>query len=218
MHLPALSGAAIFQRGPPSRMTSEKRSVFAALVCVLLVVSISTSCGDFFPSAKAIVSMTISPASGLVAPGATTQFTATGTLGNNQTQDVTGQVNWSSSSGGIATITQAGLATGVALGTTTITAKSSDVTATATLVVSNTTSITVTPATVNLSSGGTQQFVAKDQSGADITSQVAWTSSDTTVATVSSTGVATVVGSSLSTATITATLGSLTASATINVI
>jgi uncharacterized protein YjdB len=200
-------------------MRSEKRSVFAAFVCVLLVVSMSTSCGDFFPSSKAIVSMTISPTSGLVAPGATTQFTATGTLGNNTTQDVTGQVNWSSSSVGIATITQAGLATGVAVGTTTITAKSSDVTATATLLVSNATSVKVAPATATVIPGNTLQLVASDQSNNNISTSVTWSSSDTTQATVTTSGLVTVLTTATpsGSVTITATLGTLSGTCTITV-
>jgi uncharacterized protein YjdB len=192
-------------------MRSEKKSAVAALVCILLIVATSTSCGDFFPSPKAIVAITISPASGAVKPGATQQFTATGTLGNNQTQDVTGQVNWSSSNAAVATINQAGLASGIALGTATIQAKSSDVIATATLTVSNVTAITITVASTTIVTGGTTQATAVDQSSNDITNTVTWTSSDTSVATVSSTGV--ISGVSIGTANITASLGSITSGA-----
>ena len=192
-------------------MRSEKRSVLAALVCLLLIVATSTSCGDFFPSPKAVVAISISPTSGAVKPGATQQYTATGTLGNNQTQDVTGQVNWSSSNAAVANINQAGLATGVALGTVTIQAKANDVIATATLTVSNVTAITITVANTTIVTGGTTQATAVDQNNNDITSTVTWTSSNTSVATVSSTGV--VSGVSIGSANITASLGSITSSA-----
>lgn len=202
-------------------MRSETKSALAALVCVLLVVTVSTSCGDFFPSSSEIVAMTISPTSGLVAPGATTQFTVSGTLGNNQTEDVTGMVNWSSSNTSVATITQAGLATGVALGTTTITAAatSGGVKVTAPLLVSNTTSITVTPATATIVPGGTQQLTATDQTSKNISSSVTWTSSDTTQATVSNTGLVTVLSTATpsGSVTITATLGTLTGTCTVTV-
>jgi trimeric autotransporter adhesin len=201
-------------------MKSNPRSAFAALICVLMVTAVSTSCGDFFPSSSAIVSMTISPSSGLVAPSATTQFTVQGTLGNNQTQDVTSQVNWSSSNSSFATVNQAGLVTGVALGNVTITAKTSDLTVTAPVLVSNATSITVTPASATVTPGGTQQLVAKDNNGNVVTNYVAWSSSDTTQATVSSTGLVTVLSSSTGlggSVTITATIGSLSSSCTINI-
>lgn len=200
-------------------MKSHKKRVIAALSCILLGVAVSTSCGDFFPSSKAIVAMTISPTSGLVAPGATTQFTVTGTLGNNQTQDVTSMVNWSSSSGAVATVNQAGLVTGVALGNATITATSGDVTVTAPVLVSTTTSFTITPASATVVPGGTEQLTATDQAGKNITSSVTWTSSDTTQATVSSTGLVTVysAATSSSTVTITGTLGNLTSTSTITI-
>ncbi len=202
-------------------MRSETKRVVGALFCVVLVASVATSCGDFFPSGKAIVAMTISPTSGLVAPGATTQFTASGTLGNNQTEDVTGLVNWSSSNSAVATINQAGLATGVALGNATITAtaNSGGVTVSVPLLVSNSTSITVAPATATIAPGGTQQLTATDQTGTNITSSVAWTSSDTTQATVTSTGLVTVLSTATpsDTVTITGTLGSLTGTSTITI-
>lgn len=165
--------------------------------------------------------MTLSPTSGLVAPQGTVQFTVQGTLGNNQTQDVTSQVNWSTANSGIATVNQAGLVTGVALGNTTVTAKTSDLTVTAPLLVSNAQSITVTPSSANLAPGATQQLVAKDNNGNVITNFVAWTSSDTTQATVSSTGLVTALTSSTGlggSVTITATIGSLSASSTINIL
>jgi trimeric autotransporter adhesin len=189
-------------------MRSETKSFLAAFICVVFVTAMSTGCGDFFPSSKAVVAITISPTSGAVKPGATQQFTATGTLGNNQTQDVTGQVNWSSSNAAVATIDQTGLATGVAVGTATIQAKSSSATATATLTVSNVTSITVTIASGTIAAGGTTQATAKDQNNNDITSTVVWSSSNTSAATVSSSGL--VTGVSIGTANITATLGSIT--------
>jgi trimeric autotransporter adhesin len=83
------------------------------------------------------------------------------------------------------------------------------------------TSISVTPSTVTISKGQTQQLTATgnydDGSTKDLTGSVSWSSSDTTCATVSSTGLVTASASitNTCTATITATSGSLTASATI---
>lgn len=195
-------------------MRSRIKPVFAALGCILLVVSLSTSCGDFFPSSSAIVSITISPSNPSVAKSTgSEQFTAQGTFGNNTTGDVTGQVNWSSSNAAVATITQAGLATILAGGTSTITAKSSDASATTTLSVLDITTITISVVSggTTLAAGGTAQMKAVDQSGNDVTSSITWNTSDSSILSVSSTGLVTASSLTLGgNANVTATFGSIT--------
>jgi hypothetical protein len=199
-------------------MRSENKSVLAAVVALLLVVLMSTSCGDFFPSSHAIVAITISPTNvGVSQSTATEQFTAQGTYGNGNTGDVTGLVNWSSSSAAVATINQAGLATLVGQGTTTITAKSSDTSASTTLAVLNISSlsISITSGSTTLTAGGTAQLKAVDQNGNDVTNFVTWASSDTSIVSVTD---GTVTASSLTvggTSNITATFPSSTGSTTI---
>ena len=56
------------------------------------------------------------------------QFTATGSYSNGTTQNITAQVTWASSNTAVATISAVGLATGVAAGSTNITASLSGVT------------------------------------------------------------------------------------------
>jgi trimeric autotransporter adhesin len=182
----------------------------AAVAAAMLL----ASCGGFFPAADQIVSLALSPTGAYILQTGTQQFTATATFGNNTTGDVTSQVAWSSSATNIATINSSGLATAVALGTTTITAKSnnSSVTSTAMLTVSSktVTTITVSPAnpTLLLAGGQSQQFTASatfsDGTIGDVTSSCAWTSSNASVATISSSGLAqpvstgsTVIGASL---------------------
>jgi uncharacterized protein YjdB len=194
-------------------MRSKTRSALAIVVVALIIAAFSTSCGNsnFFPSQTAIISMTVSPASNVVPPGSTASFAATGTLGNNQTQDVTSQVTWTSSNDSIATVS-AGVVTGVALGEVTITASANHITITAPLVVSSMSSITVSPSSWSpTSAGATQQLTATGSDGTPVTNYVAWTSSDTTCAIVSSTGLVTFEGSATdSSCTITATIGSFT--------
>src|SRR5664280_2754560 len=114
------------------------------LAAGLLVTLMAASCGQFFPSSNTIVSITLSPTSAQIKPTATQQYTATGTFGNNTTGDVTSQVTWVSSATTIATISTAGLATAVALGTTNITAKSGSVISPASvLTVSNKTIVSI---------------------------------------------------------------------------
>src|SRR5512142_395808 len=119
-------------------MRFVSKSALFAVSCAVLVLALSTNCGNsnFFPSQHAIIALSISPPSGLVAPGSTANFTATGTLGDNSTQDVTSTVTWTSSSPAIATVS-AGSVKGVALGVTTITASANNVQASAALLVSN---------------------------------------------------------------------------------
>ena len=62
-----------------------------------------------------------------LAVGSTQQFTATGTYSDGSTMDITNQVTWASSATTMATISSAGLATGVAAGNTNITASMSGV-------------------------------------------------------------------------------------------
>jgi uncharacterized protein YjdB len=165
------------------------------LAAGLLVTLMAASCGQFFPSSNTIVSITLSPTSAQIKPTATQQYTATGTFGNNTTGDVTSQVTWVSSATTIATISTAGLATAVALGTTNITAKSGSVISPASvLTVSNKTivSISVSPQNQTLTAGSQQQYTAQasysDGSFGDITNSVTWNSSSTLVATITSPG------------------------------
>ena len=81
--------------------------------------SISGSTG-LTVTAPILVSIAVTPANSFVVIGATQQFTATGTYSDSSTQNLTSSVTWSSSNPAAATITSAGLATGVAAGSTTI--------------------------------------------------------------------------------------------------
>ncbi len=161
-----------------------------------------------------LVSIAVTPANPSIAKGLTEQFTATGTYTDNSTQNLTSQVTWASATTTVATITTAGLATGVGTGTTNITARwrqhhpANALTVTPAALVS----IAVTPASPSIAKGLTQQFTATgtytDSSTANLTNQVTWASATTTVATISSSGLA----QSLATGTtnITATLGNVT--------
>jgi hypothetical protein len=194
---------------------------FALLAAVAIFASL-TACGNFFPSANAITSITLSPLNAMVAPGGVQQYTATGTFGNNTTGDVSSQVTWGSSATNIATINGTGLATaGSTLGTTTISAKSGSVFAQTGLTVSNSTvtSVTVSPSSLSLIAGQTQQLSAtanfSNNSSSNVTNSATWNSSSTSVATVSSTGLVTAVATG--TATVTASFGGQAGNATVTV-
>ena len=80
-------------------------------------------------------------------------------------------------------------------------------------------SIAVTPATPTISTGSTQQFIAtgtySNSSTQNLTSQVAWASASTSVATINSAGLATAVNAGSTT--ISATLGTVAGSTTLTV-
>ena len=93
------------------------------LVCALSLLTI-ISCGG--SGGGSLVSIAISPANPNIAIGATQQFTATGTYSDGSTADLTASCMWLSSTIAVATIDdETGLATGMASGTSLITASSS---------------------------------------------------------------------------------------------
>ncbi len=91
------------------------------------------------PSAPpTVTSIAVSPSPASVATGATQQFIATATYSDGSTGNVTAAASWQSANAAAATISSAGLATGLASGSTTVTATLSGVSGSAPL--------TVTPA------------------------------------------------------------------------
>lgn len=201
---------------------------FVQFIAATLSLVLIGSCSGFFPASNEITSLTVSPPSGWITPTNTQQFTATAVLGNNNVSDVTSQVTWTSTAQNIATIDSSGLATGVALGVTTITAKSnnSSVTVSEPLTVANKTvsAVNITPSTVTLSASGagyptTQQLQASatfsDGSTGTVTTVAGWTASPPSIASVSSSGLVTAV--SQGTATISATLGNVAGTVTVTV-
>jgi len=68
-----------------------------------------------------LVSIAVTPESASILIGDTQQFTAMGTYSDDTTVDITAEAVWTSSDAAVATV-ELGLATGVALGTATITA------------------------------------------------------------------------------------------------
>jgi len=168
-----------------------------------------------------VASVTVSPASGSIVVGGTIQLMATtkDSAGNT----LTGRsITWASSNTSTATVSATGLVTGVAAGAATITATSEGKSATATVTVAvalvPVASVTVSPATASLFVGATKQLSAttKDSAGNVLTGRaIAWSSSNTTAATVISSGL--VTGKATGSATITATSEGKSGTASITV-
>jgi uncharacterized protein YjdB len=80
-----------------------------------------------------LISVTVTPSNSLLAVGENEQFIAYGIYSDGTYKIITSSVTWKSSKTHVATIVPGGLATGVAVGTTTIKAKSGKVSGSATL-------------------------------------------------------------------------------------
>jgi uncharacterized protein YjdB len=154
-----------------------------------------------------------------------TPLTATAVYSDGTASDVTGTATWSSSSPSIATVDASGRATPLAAGSTSVTASLGGQAGSATLTVAagTTVSLAVTPSAAALDSGRTQQFTATrsfgDGSACVASSRVVWQSSLLNVASVDQGGPTPGLarGFSAGTTTVTATAGSITASATLSV-
>src|SRR5207248_2968252 len=166
-----------------------------------------------------VASMSVSPASASVLPTQTVQLTAT-TLDSTGAVLTGRTVTCSSSSTVVATVTASGLVTGVAAGSTTVTAASEGRSASSSVTVTTVpvASVTVTPASGSLYVGQTVQLTAtpKDSAGNPLTGRVVtWSSDNTTIATVSTSGL--VTGKGAGSATITAASGGKSGSSAITV-
>ncbi|WP_342058627.1 beta strand repeat-containing protein [Aeromonas sp. OTU364] len=163
----------------------------------------------------------IIPATVQLAIGTTTKLTAIATFADQSTQDVSSQVGWLSSNTAVATVDSTGLVTGVAAGSTTLSASLLGVTASTSIQVNNTSvsALQVIPAVTVIALGTKSQLQAiatfGDGSTQDVSSQVQWSSNDPFIASVDSLGL--VTGSGIGQATVTATLGAISRSATLTV-
>ena len=172
-----------------------------------------------------LVSISVSPGDASLAKGLTQVFLATGLYSDGSTQDLSSQVVWASSNVDAATISNEpgfrGLATALGVGSTTITATFGDALGSAVLTVTpaELVSIAIGPVDPTVAQGASQTFTATgtytDDSTADLTSQVAWSSSDAAVATIDASGLATALGAGSTT--ISAALGAASASTTLTV-
>jgi uncharacterized protein YjdB len=148
-------------------------------------------------TAVPVASVSVTPATASVAQGTTVQLTATpkDASGNPLSGRV---VTWASGNTAIATVSSSGLVTGVgAGGPVTITATSEGQSGSASVTVTAVTpvaSVTVSPANGSVQAGSTYQLTAtpKDASGNPLTGRVVtWSSANTAIATVSSSGLVT---------------------------
>ena len=202
--------------------------IYRSLLCVSAVaITFLTGC----TKSSTLTSIQVTPSTVTIGTiGGTGQFTAIGTYsrgGNHPvtTQNITDEATWASSSTDVATIDSTGLATAVGAGTTTITAtmngSSGPVVGSAVLTVTTgvggqrqLVSISAIPPSQTLNTiGETAQFIAIGTFSAPPTTEnlagnpffQGWGSSDTDVATINSSGLATAVDCGVSSCVVTLT-------------
>jgi len=169
-----------------------------------------------------VQTLTVTPATATAAIQGTVAFKAVVTLSDATTQDVTATATWSSSSTTVASISNAGIATGVAAGTSTVRAAVGTISGTAQLTITSATlvSIAVTPTNPTLGIGVTAPFIAtgsfSDGTVSDVSSSATFSSSAPTIATLDP---ATHSAKTLSagTTTISASIGMISGSTTLTV-
>jgi type IV pilus assembly protein PilY1 len=176
-----------------------------------------------------LVSIAVTPPNQTITQGQTEEYTATGTYTDGSMQNLTTQVSWSSSDTSVATIGSQGLASSLATGSSGITATLGSISGSTGLTViapppppppPTLVSITVTPANQTIDVGQTEQYTAtgtySDGSTLNLTAEVTWTSTTTSVATIASGGLASAVAAGSTT--IGATLDSVSGSTTLTVV
>lgn len=179
----------------------------------------SASIAVTLPPPAPVATVSVSLGSGSLIIGGTTQATATARDASGNV--LTGRtIAWTSSNTGTATVSASGVVTGLAAGTTSIVATSESKTGQASLTVTvvPVATIAVTPASPSVQAGGTAQLSAtlRDAGGNVLTGRtVTWTSSTTSVATISSSGLVTAVAAGTTTAT--AASGGVSGSTTVTV-
>jgi Bacterial Ig-like domain (group 2) len=219
----SLSGSGSVSTGPLTKLGTYSAELSCSAAAGNSILSFTQATINVI----ALASITVTPPAPQVAAGGTAQLKAIGTYTDGSTKDLTGTATWVSSAPGVATVS-AGLvscsASATLSGSATISATGPTATGTTTGSTTVTClapvlqSITIAPAQLTLPTGGTAQLAATGNYSSGpaqpLTSTVQWSSSVSSVATVSAAGLVTCnAGATMNgSATITATSGSVSAS------
>ncbi|MDR1764039.1 MAG: Ig-like domain-containing protein [Dysgonamonadaceae bacterium] len=166
-----------------------------------------------------VTGVSVSPTSVTLNVGQTQALTATVTPSDATNQNVT----WSSSDASVATVSSDGTVTAVAAGTATITVTTEDggYTATCTITVNqatvDVTGVTLDKTSISIMNHSTAQLTATVLPDNADNKSVIWSTSDASIATVSSTGLVTAVGEGEATITVTTVSGFYTATCAVTV-
>jgi hypothetical protein len=170
---------------------------------------------------KGLTTIAVTPTTGTLPLGISQHFVATGTFADGHSADVSDSVTWTSSAPAVADIGAAtGLADALTLGTTTLAATSGGESGTLSLttVAATIQSLVIAPATLQTGVGITRRFTAtgtfSDGSTADVSASATWATQAAGIASVSN-GAAS--GLALGSTGVTATLGTVSANAEVDV-
>ncbi|MGE5093150.1 MAG: Ig-like domain-containing protein [Bacillota bacterium] len=181
-----------------------------------------TATATISDAALPVASVVISPDTASLIVGQSLTLSAT-TLAADSTTLAGETVTWASSNPAVATVSSTGAITGVSTGSASVKATSGTASSTSSVTVTSApvdpvASVAVTPTSASVTVGQTVQLSAStfDSAGAVLTGRsMTWTSSDATVATVSSTGL--VTGVAAGSAVISATSEGKTGTSTVQV-
>lgn len=168
-----------------------------------------------------LVSINVTPANPVLVLNTVQQFTATATFSDQTSQEITASVTWASSNDSVASINKGGLAAAFGLGSLAISATSGSISGSTTVNVQPATlsSIAIQPGSAKIAQLTSQQFQAvgtyTDGTTHNVTGKVSWASSNASVANITDSGLASAL--SPGTASISATLDSINATATLEV-
>ena len=193
------------------------RAIRAGAAFALLALGACGGGGDSGPPAVATV--TVGPATAQIEVGLTTQLSASAQDSKGNT--LSNPITWSSSAATVATVSSTGLVTGVATGSATITAAAGGKQGTSTITVVppsvQSVAVSLAASTIELTRTTTATAVLRDVGGNTLTGrQVAWTTGNTAIATVTAGGVVTAVA--VGSTTIIATSEGKSGSATLTVV
>ena len=205
-------------------MQSVRQFIRLATVAVLgLVLAACQPSDPSSPKVATLQSIAVAPGSATLDVGARLSLRVLATYSDGSTADVSGQSSFSSSNASIAEVNATGVVTARASGAATITATeaTSGRTATAAITVSplRIVSIAVTPASLSVQVGATQQLTViatyNDLSTGNVTAGSTFESGDSDIATVGSGGL--VTGVAEGSTSVTVTVGGATANVPVSV-
>jgi trimeric autotransporter adhesin len=216
----------------PGSLASRLSSAltFSVVLCCLLMAcggSGTTTTTTSQAEGNTLAAITIDPVDSSIAAGTTLQLHATGVHSDGTTEDLSDSVTWASANPTVATVSNTtgakGLATGGSVGVTTITVTQNGKTGVSAFTVTGATltSITVEPVNPFVAKGTTVNLAAlgsfSDGSVQDLTTQVTWTSGNSSIAQVSSASSGLVTGVNVGSTPIAATLSGIQGATTVTI-